>query len=146
MVMMINILKEENFKSKSKLNGLSLSFVCLFWVFSSNQEKKIHFITKGCKFLPTVDRHSRSSSSEGSLSMPHLPWHGTFVYNGHPWGPLSGTHTCCRAFGSGAVTTWFYDFTRSVATGIPATYDRGKRSNRLRSHGGGYHCQIVCYL
>ena len=23
--------------------------------------------------------------------MPHLLWHGTFVYNGHPWGPVTLT-------------------------------------------------------
>ena len=33
------------------------------------------------------------------FSVPHLLWHGSFVYNGH---------LRCQAFGSGAVTTCYY--------------------------------------
>ena len=43
-----------------------------------------------------------------SLSVPHLLWHGASVYNGDLRG-LSDTHTCCRAFGSWAVSTSFHD-------------------------------------
>ena len=39
--------------------------------------------------------------------MPHMLWHGASVHNGHLRG--YDTHTYCRAFGSGAVTTWSYD-------------------------------------
>ena len=42
------------------------------------------------------------------LPMPHLLWHGPTVYNGHVPG-ASDTHTCCRAFHSGVVTTYYYD-------------------------------------
>ena len=56
----------------------------------------------------------------GVFSVPHLLWRGASVYNGHLWGPVTLTlitHTYYRAFGSGAVTTCFYDFF-SVAAGI----------------------------
>ena len=41
------------------------------------------------------------------FSVPHLLWQGAFVTNGHLWGPV--THTYFWAFGSGTVTTLFYD-------------------------------------
>ena len=41
------------------------------------------------------------------FNVPHLLWHGPTLYNGHLRGPV--TLTPCRAFGSGAVTTCFYD-------------------------------------
>ena len=43
----------------------------------------------------------------GFFSVPHLLWQGTPVYNGHLQGPMTLTHTCFRAFGSGAVTICF---------------------------------------
>ena len=47
------------------------------------------------------------------------------------------THTCCRAFGSGAVTTCFYDLGLSRLGFEHLTfYIRGERSNWLRHRGG----------
>ena len=54
----------------------------------------------------TYARHSQPLSSEGSLAC-----HNDCVlsvYDGHLRGPH--THTYCRAFGSGAVTTCFYSY------------------------------------
>ena len=46
------------------------------------------------------------------------------------------TYTCCRAFGSGAVNTWFYDLGVSrLGFGHPTFRMRGECSNRLRHHG-----------
>ena len=48
----------------------------------------------------------------GFFSVPHLLWHyWASVYNGHLRGPV--THTCCRAFSNGTVTTRFFDLGRS---------------------------------
>ena len=41
------------------------------------------------------------------FNVPHQLWHGPTLYDGHLRGPV--TLTCCRAFDSGAVTTYFYD-------------------------------------
>ena len=41
----------------------------------------------------------------GFFNVPHLLWHGLALYNGHLQGPM--THTCCQAFGCGAVTSSF---------------------------------------
>ena len=56
------------------------------------------------------DLHSALMAIEqwGFFIVPHLLWHGASVYNG--LSPRTrDIHTCCRAFGSGAVTTCFYD-------------------------------------
>ena len=55
---------------------------------------------KGYKFWPMLDTHCHWVVR--FLSVPHLLWHGTSIYNYHLWGPVTLT-----AFGSGAVTTCF---------------------------------------
>ena len=58
---------------------------------------------EGLRIL-TYARHSWPLSSEGSLA-----WH-TYCDTGLPFiMVISDTHTYCRAFGSGAVTTCFYN-------------------------------------
>ena len=42
------------------------------------------------------------------FSVPHLLWHGASICNDYLRGARD-THTYCRAFSSGAVTTRFYD-------------------------------------
>ena len=57
----------------------------------------------------TYTRHSRPLSSEGSLAYhtdcdTGLP----FIWWSSPRTSATSTHTCCRAYNSGAVTTGFY--------------------------------------
>ena len=59
----------------------------------------------------TYARHSWPFSSEGSLAC-HLLWHGASVYIGHLRGPAT-LRPDSRTFGSGAVTTCFYDLSLS---------------------------------
>ena len=67
------------------------------------------------------------------FNMPHLLWHGASVYNGH----LRDTHTYCRAFSSGAVTTCFYDLYLSrLGFEHPTFRLRGERSSLLRHRRG----------
>ena len=69
------------------------------------------------------------------FSVPHLLWYAAYVYNGHLRGPM--THTCCRAFSSGAVTTCFYDSGLSrLGFKHPTFRLRGQRSNPLRHRRG----------
>ena len=81
-------------------------FFVLFGVYRPTREFCTHLETsplqiKGCNF----DLCSTLTAIEqwGSFNVPHPLRHGPTVYNGHH------NHTCCRAFGSGAVTTCFYD-------------------------------------
>ena len=79
-------------------------FVCLFGVYHPTRE----FFTHHCRWrAPNSGLCSALMAIEqwGFFNVPHLLRHGPTVYNGH----LRGTHTCCRAFGSGAVTTCFYE-------------------------------------
>ena len=41
----------------------------------------------------------------GIFNVPHLLWHGQTLFNDHLRGPV--IHTCCRAFDSGAIATFF---------------------------------------
>ena len=71
----------------------------------------------------------------GFFSVPHLLWHGAFVYNGHLRGPV--THTFCRVFGSGAVTTSFYDLGLSrLGFEHPTFHLQGQRTHPLRQRHG----------
>ena len=61
-------------------------------------------------FLPVLGTHDHWANFMVLLSVSHLLWHGASVYNGHLRGPVtSDTHNYCRVFGSGAITTCFYD-------------------------------------
>ena len=63
------------------------------------------------------------------FSVLNLLWHGAYVYNCHLWGPV--THTYCRAFGNGAVTTTFNDLGLSRLGFGQLTFRlRGEHSNR----------------
>ena len=73
---------------------------CPTWEFFPHMEMS-PLPVKGCIFWPLL-------STDGHwavrfFSMPHLLWHRASVYNGHH------SHTYCRAFGSRAVITCFYD-------------------------------------
>ena len=71
------------------------------------------------------------------FSVPHLLWHGASVYNGHFRGPVTFTCTYCRALGSAAVTTCFYDLVLSRLGFEHQTFRlRGQRSNPLRHRRG----------
>ena len=50
----------------------------------------------------------------GFFSVPHLLWLGASVYNGHLRGSVTLT-LYCRAFCSGAVTTWLFFFYLSLS-------------------------------
>ena len=81
--------------------------VCLFGVYRPIREffthmEKSPLPVKGCKFdlcsaLMTIEQW-------GFFSVLHLLRHGPTLYNGHLRGPVTLT-----PFGSGAVTTCFYD-------------------------------------
>ena len=68
---------------------------------------------------------------------PHVLWHGASVYmaiSEDPW------NSCCRAFGSEAVTTCFCDLgLLQLGFEHPTFRMRGESSNRLRQIGG-----VVC--
>ena len=79
----------------------------------------------------TYARHSWPLSSEGSLACHTLLWLEASIYNGHLRGPV--TITYCRASGSGAVTTCFYDVGLSrLGFENPTFRLRGQRSSSLR--------------
>ena len=85
-------------------------FVCLSGIFRPTREFFTHSETspmpvKGCNF----DFCSALMAIEqlGFLSVPHLLWHVASFCNAHL--RETDTHSCCTAFGSGAVTTIFYD-------------------------------------
>ena len=117
------------------LTNMHLLFICLFvclfggfrptWEFFTHMESS-PLPVKGCKFylcfaLMAIEQW-------GFFNMPHLLWHGASVYNGH---------LRCRAFGSGAVTTYFYDFGLSQLEFEHSTFRlRDERSNRLRHRLG----------
>ena len=83
---------------------------CLFvWILASqsrifHSHADVTIAVKGRKFF---DLWSTLMAFEqwGFFNVTHLLQHGPTVYNGH----LRGSHTCCRVFGSGAVTTSLYD-------------------------------------
>ena len=79
-------------------------FVCLFGCVHPTRKIFTHIETS--PFL-TYARHSWPLSSEGSLACH------TYCDTGHPLiMVISEEHcTCCREFGSGAVTTCFYNYT-----------------------------------
>ena len=81
----------------------------------------------------TCTQHSWPLSSEGSLA------YHTYCDISLEWSSpkTRDTHTCCRAFGSGAVTTCFYDLGLSSLRFEIATFRiRCERSNRMRDGGG----------
>ena len=78
--------------------------------------------------------------SEGSL---------TYCDTGHPcllWSSARArdTHTYCRAFGSGGVTTCFYDLGLSRRGFEHPTFrSRGERSNPLPHRRGSHHVSYI---
>ena len=113
--------------------------VCLFvWGFSSNSRIFYSYgdatnTGEGLQIL-TYARHSWPLSSEG-LSVPHLLRHGTSIYNGHVGGPVTLIHYY-RAFGSGAVTTCFYNLCLSrPGFEHPTFHLRGERFNSRNRRG-----------
>ena len=108
-------------------------FVCLSGIFRPTREFFTHSETspmpvKGCNF----DFCSALMAIEqlGFLSVPHLLWHVASVCNAHL--RETDTHSCCTAFGSGAVTTIFYDLGLSrLGFEHPTFRLWGQRSNPL---------------
>ena len=74
------------------------------------------------------------------FSLPHPLWNGATVYNGHLRGPRD-THTFCRAFSSGAVTSSFYD----LRLGLEHTTFRLRcqRYNPLRHRRGSCISKVM---
>ena len=89
---------------KIPIQRLSVHFVCLLGDVT---------ITGKVVLFSTFSRHSWPWSSEGSVECH------SYCITGHPFIILwtsprnCDTHTCCRAFGSGAVTTCFNDLVLS---------------------------------
>ena len=116
-------------------------FVCLFaWVFFSSHSRIFH--SYGKSQLPVkgfrFDLYSTFMAIEqwGFISMPHLLWHGSSVKNDHLRKPRD-THTSCRAFSCGAVTTSFYDLGLSrLGLKHPTFRLRGERTNSMRHRRG----------
>ena len=70
------------------------------------------------------------------FSLPHLLWHGPGIHLSLSTPRNRDTYTCCRAFGTGAVTTWFYDLCVSCLGFQHETFRMWcERSNRLRRNG-----------
>ena len=94
----------------------------------------IAIIDEGLQIL-TYTWHSWPLSSEGSLAC-HI-----YCDMGHPFIMVisEDTHAYCQAFGSGAVTTCFYDLGLLPLGFKHQTFCmQGQRSNRLRHHGDGH--------
>ena len=118
--------------------------MCLsVWGFSSHSRifhsyGDVYITCEGLQIL-TCARHSWPLSSEGSFSVRHPLWPEASVYNGHLRGPVTLMHTYCRAFGSGAVTTSFYDLGLSrLGFEYPIFRFRGERSSPLRHRRGRF--------
>ena len=102
----------EMFTVISVYNGFIVGFlfVCLFGVIVPLENfsliwRRHHYRWRAanfdlCSALVTIEQW-------GFLSVTHLLWHGASVYNGHLRGSTHDTHTYCRAFSIGAVTTCF---------------------------------------
>ena len=122
------------FSTRNLLSNLLFLFVCGF----SSHSRIFHLygdvtITgEGVQIL-THTQHSWPLSSEGSLACH------TYCDISLEWSSprTCDTHTCCRAFGSGAVTTCFHDLGVLPLTFEIATFRmRCERSNPLRDGGG----------
>ena len=82
-------------------------FICLVEVFRSTREFFTHLRTstlpvKGYKF--DLSSTLMTIRQWGCFNVPHLLWHGSFLYYGHFRGPVALTPV---AFGRGAVTSCF---------------------------------------
>ena len=79
-------------------------FVC-FEVFVQHESFSCHRepspLPKGCKFWPI--HGTRGHWAVKAICVPHLLWHGTFVYNGHLWQHVTLTTVIKRC------TTCFID-------------------------------------
>ena len=75
---------------------------------------------------------------KGFFSVPHLQWHGAFVYNGHLRGPVTLTPIAERlAVELSLLTTYFYDLGLSrLRFEHPNFRLRGQCSNPLRHRRG----------
>ena len=81
----------------------------------------------------TFVRNSWPFKQRGFLSMPRLLWHPFIMVISK----ARDTHTCCRAIGSGAVTTCFYDWGLSRLGFEHSTFRmRGERTKRMRHRSG----------
>ena len=113
--------------------------VCLFGVHRHTREFFTHKETsplpvKTCKFWPMLGTHGHWAARVLWRAIPTVT-RGIRLYWSSP--RTRDTHTYCRASGSGAVTTCFYDL-RLPRLGFkhPTFRLRGERSNLLRHRRG----------
>ena len=91
-----------------------LCLFCLFGVYRPTRKLFTHMETsplpvKGCKFWPILGTHGQWAMSVFKRATPTVTRGIRLLW----FSPRTrDTHTNCRAFGSGAVTTCFYDLRR----------------------------------
>ena len=124
-------------------------FVCLFGVYHPTREFFTHMETsplpvKGCKILPMLSTYAIEQWV--FFNVPHLQWNGPILYNGHLRRPVILTPVAyCRAFGSGAVTTIFYDIGLSQPGIEPRSPTCEATALPLRHRGGPNHLSTRDY-
>ena len=72
----------------------------------------------------------------GFFSLLHPLWHGPTLFNGHLRMTIRDTHTCCRAFGRGTVTTCFNELDTSRPRVEPRSSACEANVLPLRHRGG----------
>ena len=115
--------------------SFSLFFVCLDGVYRPTQEFFTHMETsplpvKGCKFWPILGTHGHWAVTCHTYSDTGLQF--IMVISDE-----CDTRTCCRAFGSGVVTTCFYDLGLSRPGIEPWSPAHEVNALPLRHRGGG---------
>ena len=93
----------------NRINIFRIQWFCLFGVFRPPREyftqiEKSPLPVKGCKFWPMVSTHSYCAVR--FFSVLYILWQGAFVFNCLR---TSDTYIYSPAFGTGAVSTCFYD-------------------------------------
>ena len=109
-------------------------FSLFIWGFSSHSRifhsyGDVTITSEGLQLL-TYAQHSWPLSSEGSLACHTTVTPGICLYWSSP--RTRNTHTLCQAFGSGAVTTCYYDLgLLRLGFKHPPFHLRGEHSNPL---------------
>ena len=124
--------------SYPEINPEGFFSVCLFSVYHSRFFHWLGDVTgEGLQFF--TNRHSWPSSSEGSLTCH------TYCDTGQPFIGVISEDPCCRAVGSGAVTTCFDDLGLS-RQGIELRYPACEASTLLLSHRGVFFLSLWVLL
>ena len=100
---------------KLRLRLFVCLFVCLlFYVprkkFSLDHLETLPLPVNGFKFWPMLGTHGRWAVGFLYRSIPNVGISNIIIWSSPR---TRNTHTCCRVFGSGAVTTCFYDIGQS---------------------------------